>query len=166
MTYRIGLSFAIRSLPKVTNHFFYCPFSKCSPEQVEMLIPCSRWWWSFFLWFLSRHVFSKGTRKWAGYEVPFASIFHLSLSVIRGGNSYSFMWFNERRKGDNHCNLFPGSEAYIASTTVCGLSACSLVYADIQHLNPWLKMRRTLNMEKVHIPIRKRRRWCRIRGTW
>jgi hypothetical protein len=114
---------------------------------------------------LSRRVFSKGTRKWAGYEVPFTSIFHLSLNVIHGVNSYSFMWFNEHREGDNHCNLFHGSKADIASTTVCGFSVCYLVYADIQHLNPWLKMRWMVNMERVHIPTRKRRHWCRIQGT-
>jgi hypothetical protein len=48
MSYWIGLSFAISSLPKATNHFFHCPPSNNSPEQVKMLIPHSRWWWRFF----------------------------------------------------------------------------------------------------------------------
>ena len=44
----------------------------------------------FFL-FSTRRVFSKGTWKWAGYEVPFASISQLSPNVICGVNWYSFM---------------------------------------------------------------------------
>jgi hypothetical protein len=58
---------------------------------------------------------------------------------------------------------FPGTKVDIASTTVCGLSVCSLVCADIKHLNPFLKMCRMLNMERVHIPTRKRRHWCQIK---
>jgi hypothetical protein len=87
--------------------------------------------------------------------------------------STSFMWFtmNIKRQGDNHCNLFPGSKVDMASMTVCGLSVCSLVSADIQHLNSWLKVRQMLNMQRVHIATRKRRCWWwRVRrlanGSW
>jgi hypothetical protein len=86
-TYQIGLSFAIPSLPKVTYHVFYYPSSNCSPEQVKMLIPCSRWCWSSFLGFLSHPVFSKGTWKWAGYAVLITSIFHLLLDIIHAVNT-------------------------------------------------------------------------------
>jgi hypothetical protein len=70
---------------------------------------------ALFLWFSSCFVFSKGTWKWAGYEVLLASIFQ----------SLSFMWFNTYicREGDNHCSLFYGSKADIASAALWLVSA-------------------------------------------
>ena len=70
---------------------------------------------ALFLWFSGCFVFSKGTWKWAGYEVFFASMFQC----------LAFLWFNTYvcREGDNQCTLFFGSKADIAS------AACWLVSA-------------------------------------
>jgi hypothetical protein len=70
---------------------------------------------ALFLWFSTCFVFSRGTWKWAGYEVLLASIFQL----------LAFLWFNTYicREGDNQCSLFYGSKADIASATLWLVSA-------------------------------------------
>jgi hypothetical protein len=90
---------------------------------------------ALFLWFSSCFVFSRGTWKWAGYEVLFASIFQC----------LAFMWFNTYicREGDNQCSLSYGSKADIASAT-CWLVSALCIFCRY----PALKL--LLSQEQEH----------------
>ncbi len=60
---------------------------------------------TLFLWFSTCFVFSKGTWRWAGYEVLLASIFQ----------AFSFLWFGTGICATNTCRLSWGSKADIVA---------------------------------------------------
>lgn len=73
---------------------------------------------ALFLWFSSCFVFSRGTWKWAGYEVLLASIFQ----------ACSFLWFLTSicNTGDSACTLSYGSNADIAAAALWLASAMTI----------------------------------------
>jgi len=73
---------------------------------------------ALFLWFSSCFVFSRGTWKWAGYEVLLASIFQL----------LSFLWFATAicNTGDSQCTPSYGSKADIAAAGLWLTSALTI----------------------------------------
>ena len=76
---------------------------------------------TFFLWFNTCCVFSRGTWRWAGYEILFASIF----------NAISFLWFRTSmcQDGNNKCDLFWGSKTDIVASVFWFLAAvCIFCY--------------------------------------
>lgn len=60
---------------------------------------------TLFLWFSTCFVFSKGTWRWAGYEVLLASIFQ----------AFAFLWFGTALCSTNTCSLSWGSKADIVA---------------------------------------------------
>ena len=70
---------------------------------------------ALFLWFSSCFVFSRGTWKWAGYEVLLASIFQ----------SLAFLWFATKicNTGDSQCTPSYGSKTAIAAAALWFVSA-------------------------------------------
>ena len=74
---------------------------------------------TFFLWFCSCCVFSRGTWKWAGYEVGLASIFQAA----------SFCFFSTELCKENDCELFWGSRSDIAAAVLWFTTAvCIFIY--------------------------------------
>ena len=73
---------------------------------------------TFFLWFNTCCVFSRGTWRWAGYEVLLASIFQ----------TLSFLWFNTSMCQDpqNDCSLFWGSKTDIVASVFWFVAAVSI----------------------------------------
>lgn len=73
---------------------------------------------ALFLWFSSCFVFSRGTWKWAGYEVLLASISQL----------LSFLWFATSicNTGDSTCAPSYGSKADIAAAALWLIAAVSI----------------------------------------
>mmetsp|Transcript_21146 Transcript_21146/g.38415 ORF Transcript_21146/g.38415 Transcript_21146/m.38415 type:complete len:262 (-) Transcript_21146:1038-1823(-) len=73
---------------------------------------------ALFLWFSSCCLFSRGTWRWAGYEVLLASI----------SQSLGFLWFATSicNTGDSQCTLSYGSKANIAAAGLWFISALSI----------------------------------------
>jgi len=73
---------------------------------------------SLFLWFTAGCIFSRGTWRWAGYEV-------LLACICQG---LSFLWFRSDlcHLDGNKCELFWGSKADIVSTSLWAVAAVSI----------------------------------------
>jgi hypothetical protein len=74
---------------------------------------------TFFLWLNACCVFSRGTWRWAGYEILFASLFQ----------TLSFLWFNTPMCTENKCSLSWGSKTDIMAAVFWFVAAlCLLCY--------------------------------------
>jgi len=73
---------------------------------------------TFYLWISTCCRFSRGSWRWAGYEVAAACVFQL----------LSFIWFYTDLCQTNTCELFYGSQADIASS-ILWLLAAVLIFA-------------------------------------
>jgi len=74
---------------------------------------------TLFLWFSTCCTFSKGSWRWAGYEIFFASIFQ----------ALSFVFFRTELCQQNKCNLFWGARTDIMATILWFLaSLCIFCY--------------------------------------
>eukprot|EP00545_Synedropsis_sp_CCMP1620_P005545 CAMPEP_0119015100 /NCGR_PEP_ID=MMETSP1176-20130426/10559_1 /TAXON_ID=265551 /ORGANISM="Synedropsis recta cf, Strain CCMP1620" /LENGTH=244 /DNA_ID=CAMNT_0006968367 /DNA_START=191 /DNA_END=925 /DNA_ORIENTATION=- len=83
---------------------------------------------SLFLWFSTCFIFSRGTWRWAGYQVVLAFICQ----------ALAFLWFGTAicKDEDNSCDLFYGSKADIAASVLWFASAV-LIFA--RYPKPQLK---------------------------
>lgn len=68
---------------------------------------------TFYLWISTCCRFSRGSWRWAGYEVGAASVFQM----------LAFVWFKTEMCQDNHCSLFSGSKADIMAASFWLLAA-------------------------------------------
>ncbi|EEC47786.1 predicted protein [Phaeodactylum tricornutum CCAP 1055/1] len=68
---------------------------------------------TFFLWFSTCCVFSRGTWRWAGYEVLFASFFQ----------ALAYIWFRTAMCTSNQCDMSNGSNADIVATLLWFMAA-------------------------------------------
>jgi len=77
---------------------------------------------ALFLWFSSCFVFSRGTWRWAGYELLAATVFQL----------LTFMWFNTAichgNDGEDSCSLFYGSKTDILASCFWAVSVFAIFY--------------------------------------
>jgi hypothetical protein len=75
---------------------------------------------TLFVWCSTCFVFSRGTWRWAGYELLTASLFQM----------LTFVWYlNDTCKASNNtCRLAWGSRADILSTVLWLLCACMAIY--------------------------------------
>ena len=68
---------------------------------------------TFYLWISACCRFSRGSWRWAGYEVAAAALFQI----------FSFVWFHTELCRTNTCELFYGSRSDIASAMLWLLAA-------------------------------------------
>jgi hypothetical protein len=71
---------------------------------------------TFYLWISTCCRFSRGSWRWAGYEVLLASIFQ----------ALSFIWFRTEMCQENECELFYGSKADIIAAVFWFVSALGI----------------------------------------
>jgi len=69
---------------------------------------------TLYLWISACCRFSRGSWRWAGYEVAAAAAFQ----------ALSFVWFQTELCRENNCALFYGSQADIAATVLWLVAAC------------------------------------------
>jgi hypothetical protein len=93
---------------------------------------------SLFLWFSTCFVFSRGTWRWAGYQVILAFICQ----------TFAFLWFGTAicKDQDNSCDLFYGSRADIAAS-VLWFSSAVLILARYPKPEPRLEDMDTSNSD-------------------